>query len=418
MSPIISKISLYLWLLAGPTLLLSIFACGVGTAKESAAKEESDTIHTPADRPLADFQKDLLELAFDTATAIPTAPHIKDRCKTQAEVVAACLELGQAGRALGYLEKIDNWRRGACYADLGFYCAQQGEEESARRCLDFASEISKNAEDWRRDTIRIKIAKTYTLLGQNNMSDLFAKDVVDSEKGKVAGAKAMTGDKGSFDEQMQALDALIEPGNFDILRNALEACAQLFNRFYNDAPRRAQAEEKIKTSWDPMPIFIRIDLLLEMAGFALDHADQAKALELVNEARDLLDACKWPLKNHIAMAAKLAALRFQAGDQEKARAEADAELALYREEGDKIVSIWRAGALRPLAEAYQAMDDTDAALDVYRLAVEEGVVNPNSRPRAEDLSATCCSMALHAADPDAELWTQMRQIREGLGQPW
>jgi hypothetical protein len=53
-----------------------------------------------------------------------------------------------------------------------------------------------------------------------------------------------------------------------------------------------------------------------------------------------------------------------------------------------------------------------------RRFVEEGVENPNSRPRAEDLSATCRSMALHAVEPDADLWKRMRQIGDGLGPPW
>jgi hypothetical protein len=64
------------------------------------------------------------------------------------------------------------------------------------------------------------------------------------------------------------------------------------------------------------------------------------------------------------------------------------------------------------------MGDEAGALFVYRQAVEEGVENPNSRPRAEDLSATCCSMALHAVEPDAELWKRIRQISEQLGDPW
>ena len=90
-----------------------------------------------------------------------------------------------------------------------------------------------------------------------------------------------------FDEQMNALDALIAPGNFDIVENALKTCANFFNRFYDDTERRSLVEGKIKTSWGKLPVFMRIELLAELAGFALDHADQAKALELVNEAQPL-----------------------------------------------------------------------------------------------------------------------------------
>jgi hypothetical protein len=80
--------------------------------------------------------------------------------------------------------------------------------------------------------------------------------------------------------------------------------------------------------------------------------------------------------------------------------------------------MFRAGALRPLAEAYHALGDRDAALSVYKLAVEEGALNPNARPRAMDLSATCLSLAQSACEPDAELRERLAEMRAGLGSPW
>ena len=77
------------------------------------------------------------------------------------------------------------------------------------------------------------------------------------------------------------------------MENALKTCANLFDRFYDDAGRRLLAEEKMKTSWGKLPIFKRVELLTEMAGFALDHVDQAKALELVNEAHIFMDGAQW-----------------------------------------------------------------------------------------------------------------------------
>ena len=64
------------------------------------------------------------------------------------------------------------------------------------------------------------------------------------------------------------------------------------------------------------------------------------------------------------------------------------------------------------------MGEQAAAFRTYALAVEAGIDNPNSRPRAEDLSATCRSMALHDVRPDAQLWARIRQVSEGLGPPW
>ena len=418
MKKMIVKIRFFL-LLVFFTLIFFAAGCVRQCRIDDVAQNKAGKAGSLMDKPIAAYQDDLLGLAFKTASAIPIKPHIKDRSLSQEKVVAASLELDQPLRALSYIENIGNWRRGAGYADLAFYSARHGCAGEVQKYLDLAVQISSESdEDWRRDLIRVKIANTYTLLGQTPQADQFETGVVDSESGKVAGVKAMIAGEDSFDEQMKALDALIAPGNFDVAVNALKSCTNLFNRFYDNAERRSLVEDKIKTSWSKLPIFMRIELLTDLAGFALDHADQARALELVNEAQLFMDGSQWLPEYRIPMISKLAELRFRAGDRQKARTDADDLLALFDSQGDKIVNIYRAGTLRLIAEAYQSMGDTVAALAVYKRAVKEGVENPNSLPRAEDLSATCLSMALHGVEPDAELWARIRQISEGLGDPW
>lgn len=411
------KLKLFL-LLAGSTLFLFTAGCGKQDRTDDVAQNKSGVAVSLTDKPLAVYQNELLDRAFETAAAIPVKPHIKDRSRAQEKVVEASLELDQPLRAQYLIERIDNWRRGAGYCDLALYCARHGYTSEVQQYLDLAVQISESAEDWRRDQIRIKIANTYIWLGQTIQTDRFETGVVDSESGKVDVTKATIASEDHFDEQMNALDALIVPGNFDIVENALKTCANLFNRFYDDAGRRFLAEEKMKSSWGKLPVFKRVELLTELAGFALDHTDQAKALELINEAQQFIDSAQWRPEHRIPLVSALIKLRFRAGDMQKARTDADAMLALFNSQRGKIVNIYRAGALRPLAEAYQSMGDTATALAVYKRAVDEGVENPNSRPRAEDLSAACCSMALHGVEPDAELWTRIRRINEALGDPW
>ncbi|MBI1387196.1 MAG: hypothetical protein GC154_01950 [bacterium] len=370
------------------------------------------------DSPIADYQIRLLDAAIGAATVIPATPHIKDRSRAQEAVVEACLELGQPLRAYQYLEKIDNWRKGSCYADLAYYCASHGAIAEASVSIDRAEAISETTDDWRRDTIRVKIARTHFLLGQIEEAKQFASGVVDSETGKLETTEAASLDEESFDEQVKKLDALIEPGQFDVLKNALDAYAQLFDRFYEDEAKRALTEEKIKSSWKTLPIFLRIELLNRLAESALSRSDDQNALRLIDESLQYLDDYSWKPEDYIPQISALLILRYRAGGVETAREQAGAALALFNDNREKIVNIWRAGALRPLAEAYQAIGDHRMALSVYRQALDEGVENPNSRPRAEDLSATCVSMALHSVEPDEATWNRIDEIREGLGQPW
>jgi tetratricopeptide (TPR) repeat protein len=367
---------------------------------------------------LRSFQLELLDLAFGAASAMPADPHIKDRSRVQEAVVAACLDLEQPQRALRYLEQIGDWRRGAAYADLAFYCARHGITQDVQSYLDRAAQIAEQAGDWQRDRIKAKIAQVHAYLGRAEAAAKSVQGVGAAESGKVARAEAMVCPADSFDKTLEALGRLVSTGQFDAVKSALDAYAELFNRFYEDRERRTRVEEKIKASWTGLPVFVRVDLLAELVDFALAHADQSKALELVNEAKAILDSASWQPQSGIAMVARLAELRFRAGDKERARTEMQEVLKLFDAKRDAIVNIYRAQALRAIAEAYQGMGDAGAAREIYGRATEAGTENPNSRPRAEDLASTCCSMAVHAVEPSPGLWNRIREMRNRLGDPW
>ncbi len=124
---------------------------------------------------LEPYRIELLDLAFAAASAIPHHPHLKDRSRAQAAVVEAALKLNQPQKALSYIEQIDNWRRGAGYADLALYYARHQQPEPAGRYLRLAERIAENGlpsspqdtfsfQEWRQDHIRIKMANVYAAL--------------------------------------------------------------------------------------------------------------------------------------------------------------------------------------------------------------------------------------------------------------
>ncbi|MEI7851811.1 MAG: hypothetical protein WCH86_08260 [Kiritimatiellales bacterium] len=286
--------------------------------------------------------------------------------------------------------------------------------------MDFAEQIATIADqDWGRDQIKIKISRTHTLLGQIVQAKRVAAGVdASSESGKVARVEATLCAEDAFVLQVEELDRLIAMGDFDAVKNALYVCAELFNRFYDNTERRSQMEEKIKTSWRQIPVFIRIDLLLELADFALGHTDQPKALGLVNEAKIIIDEHTWPPESRIPLEARIIECRFRSGDEEAARSAAADLRTLYNQHQSEIINIDKAETLIPVAEAFQTMGNSAEALAVYKQAVEAAVENPNSRPRAEDLSAICLSMAKRLVEPDAALWARIREIKGALGDPW
>ena len=377
-----------------PLLTICIFVFAIGFDSHDEAK----SARSPKDLPLKSYQTELLKIAFQAASAMPVNPHIKDRSRSQESVVKVCFELKQPQRALSYIEQIDNWRRGVGYADLALYYAQHGAmKEEVEPFLNKAAKVAEETEDWRGDRIRVKVDQANTLLGHY-------------QKARVR--------TDSFDKEMEALEKNMSSGQFDAVKSTLMAYSELFNRFYTDSDRRALIEGKIKAAWVKMPISVRIDPLTQLTGFALAHSDQTKALKLIGETERIVESISLQPRFAIPVKTKLAELRFRAGDKQRARTEVQNALIMFDREREKIIDIYRAQMLHSIAEAFWVMSDTDIALDLYKRALEAGIENPNSRPRAEDLVATCCSMALHSVEPDAELFGRIRKILDNLGDPW
>jgi tetratricopeptide (TPR) repeat protein len=399
------------------TALAVLSACATGFL--ASAGSVPAATGSPVDKEIPKYQGDLLDVAFRSATAMPIKPHIKTRSKLQQSVVEACLQLDQPLRALSYVEKIDDWRRGMAYAECAFYCAQHGFTAEVPRCLELARQISEkhlkdeDSQDWHLERVRAVMAKTHLLLGQTQEAAQLGAGLSPVESRPLDALRAMQSEPAALERQLEIADRAHEAGNFDQLQGALETCTQFFDRFYGDTERRDRIEAKIKSSWDKLPTMIRIELLEKLAGHALEHRDQAKALQLVNDAGPILEGEQWTPEDRVRLTANLAELRYRAGDEKKARSEADRAVLLFDAARTQIVNIWRAGP-----EAYRTMGDDAAALKVYKRAVEEGVGNPNSRPRAEDLTATCCSMATHGVEPDETLRSRLVQVSNGLAEPW
>ena len=207
-------------------LLLHTALAGAALAQAPAAVDASDTSGTsePAvlDAELEPYRAELLELAHRMAIALPEFPHVKDRSRLQDDVAAACFALDQPRRALGYVDQIVNWRRGAGYADYAFYCAQRGAEAEAEQYLARAQEIAAWPEDeikqaWRRDRIRAKIARTYTVLGRPAEAARFAAGLETSEWGQVEAVEAATVPDDEFDAWFRRVERAVDTENFVVV---------------------------------------------------------------------------------------------------------------------------------------------------------------------------------------------------------
>ena len=407
--------------------LFLVLALPLGGALTACSDAESATLAAAADEiaqavpdaELRTAQRELLAIAFDAASALPLEPHIKNRSRAQEGVVLAYLELDQPQHALVALRGIDNWRRGACYADLAFYLAEHGGAEARIvEALDQARLVARSTEDWRRDRILAKVARVHALLGQDQLVADTTREISSVEAGRVAGAYALGADAARCDAQLGMLDTLPLTATFEEVREAILACLTLHERFYADVERRERIEAKIIETLPKVPLDLRIGMLQALAETNAELGSPDRALELLARAQTLYDGAKWNAEHAVPLLARAASIRYAAGQREAGLAEAAIALETYESAGRKLIDIYRAQALCPLAEAYVRMGQPEDALRIYRLAIEAGVINPNSRPRAMDLAATCSSMAVNGAEPDEALNARIAEIRAGLGDPW
>jgi hypothetical protein len=405
---------------------------------EPAAETGAGSGALPAP-PLEAHRKELLELAFKTASAIPAMPHVKTRSRVQEEVVVACLQLGQPRYAHEFIEKIDNWRSGAGYADLAFWCARNGAESEVQRYLELARQyveamnLQAKAEEegfdgddgsvegyqpWRRDRIRAKIARTYLWLGREEEAIEFEDGLEASESGAVEVVRARTMPAKEVDQAAALLDSIGADGSLEQIRNALDVGLQLLERFHGDDGRRALFQQRLTTCVEKTPVVVQVDYLISIAARALEWSDAAWALQLAERAEQALARTPPAIEDELPLRARLAGLRHRAGQREKAREGVDAALATFQATRDRIDDLSRANVLVPIAETYAALGDPSAALVIYRRAAEDGAENPNAVPRAEDLVNLCCSMARSGIEPDSELWLRMYEASADLREPW
>ena len=199
----------------------------------------------PEDVELAPWRVELLELAADTAGAIPAYPHLKTQAQLQQDVVEVCVELDQPRRALATTQRIGNWRRGVGYADLASWLAERGIEQGLDELVALAEvesrlEGEENPQDWQRDLIRSKLAVALLKLGRVGDAALFEHDLEDSEVGRVAAAKASLFEREELEARLVELDSVLPAANLDQMRSALLAGLQLYERGLEDDAWRAR----------------------------------------------------------------------------------------------------------------------------------------------------------------------------------
>lgn len=416
---------------AAPAASPRVAGVGIAAAGVAQAPQASPSTARVTDAPIAPFRRELLQFAFEAASSFPLEPHAKSRARAQERLVVAAFDLDQPLLALGFAPQIADWRRGAAYADFAWYSARHGAKAEVPRYVALAEGVlaqerrDPDDQDWHGDTIRLKIARAWQAAGDAAKAEQAAKDVDALSTGAVdrQWSEAMTErverlTPASVDDELAAIDAGFEAQDLGAQFTTLLLVARIHGKFYGDARLRGATEARLLERFVRLPPDLRLAALTALVENCVDHSDDENAVRLIGEMVEVLDGAHWRPTERIQQLAHVSELRARAGDGVRARAELESTLRLYHQQRDEIESWERAATLRPLAVVWHLLGDEQQAEGLLSLVVEEGAENPNARPRCNDLVDTCIAMAKHEIRPSARVLERLREVRDGLKDPW
>ena len=421
-------------LLAG---LFAVPSCSKDPAPTAAAgnatttETTEGTVAVVTTKPLAAWQRELLQLAFDAASRFPMQPHRKNRGRAQDVVVAACFELRQPELALAFGERIGDWRRGCALADYAWQQARAGRRDGLADVLARATkeiEVARAepaAQEWRGDMIALKVARAWTALGEPERAaevatgiDATSANAVDSSWASAVADRVERIAPEHAGAELAAIDADFPTMTIGQQAAAGELLARLHERFFADAVLRAAIEKRPAALWDKFTPTLRLQVLDRLIRTNVAHGEVAAAKALLATVRTIVAGHVWRAEDELPQLAALVELAVLCGDHDRARQDGEAARLRYHEVREQIVNIYRARALRPLALAWFTLGERTAAAELLTLVLEEGMENPNSRPRCDDLVDTCVALVVRGVEPGAEQLARIREIAAGLGDPW
>jgi tetratricopeptide (TPR) repeat protein len=397
-----------------PCIALVLACLGLAGCMPTTDAKAEESEHVP----LTQIQEDLLQQAFEIASAIPVEPHIKSRSTAQKKVVDVVIQLGHPDKAESFAVNIENWNRGAAHADLAFYYAERKAVSKAVDQLKMAEKVIENIDTWHRDRVWSRMAQTLELIGDTQAVSRAIEGIEGHEAAKIQVTRSANVSTEHYQQQIEALQLLFSDNKFDLEMQGLQGLSALYGSVYEDPARRSEVESIIRMRVEEVAPVVKIDLYLDLVSVAVSHGDQSTAMKWVDESRELFENSSWRPRFGIPVAARIAKSAFLAGDAALAEKMANEAEATYREQEIEIINIYKADTLVPLAEAFAVFGKIDYALVLYSRAVEASVENPNSRPRAEALSLIGSSMALYKVEPTEALWGRMLDIQANLGDPW
>jgi tetratricopeptide (TPR) repeat protein len=386
------------------TLLAVILACCFG------AWAAADGEPRPAGR-------EALEWAFRFASAIDPDP--KDKARAQESVIRDAAAAGRLDMALDWVERVDGWRQAVLFADLAAECAKTGRKEDARGLVGRAEAVRAGIRGWQNPRISAHVAQALANLGEIEQSRRIAADLVAQDGQQylgravatIATGLAVNGDiEGARDELAKLADS------HDLYETWWRTAAYISLAREDGLPAKQRSSFLIEArrSADGIDGWKRAEALASIAEELIRLGEVKQARKTLREADSLI----LPLSDEISVKALL--LTSLARPWALAGDEAHSRELLVRAEPlvPNALNVEQPAVWATVASGYVTLGDRREASRLYGEALTAAGALVNARPRALAVVAVCRSMGREELAVDAATGETLRELFDGLGDPW
>lgn len=384
-------------------------------------------------------QRFLIVNTFDAINKMPTVPHERTRNRELAKMVDTLIESKEYELAEQFIEKIENWRKQQKQVQLATAYFKEGIVQKAEILIQQVEAIAykitslKSAEpqlsdaervfleqydDFRVDRIKVALSAYYLEKGEKVKSEDWSKNVLPTEQADFIKLKAFALVGEDYEAAIIINDMLATGETFEGKCAAIDGYVALYSYYYDDEAKRTELAEKILRYTKTLPIMYRVEWLHKMAVSAHDFNDTINAERFFNEAAALISTVSLGHRMYFPLKSSNIITAFTIGKEEAAAVQAVDLRNKYNEIKTSIFNIYRADLLIACAEAFMAVGNEDASYTAYLDAIDQAGVNPNSRPRVEDLTIIVQSLIRNDVVLSEEIKTKLVSLSDSVDTPW
>jgi tetratricopeptide (TPR) repeat protein len=388
---------------------------------------------------LSSTQSEVVSKTSDAILLLPDMPHERTRNRELGGLVELLIQSNDLKRAEQYIGKITNWRAAQLKAHVAAAYYRNGDRKRAEKLISEVTTIAETVDgikagtvvgtgeykdyleqydDFRLDRVKVAIAQYFWAKGEKNRSEQWSTGVQTSEQAAFIKHQGVSLAEEDYAASMVIYEILANGETFEGKKAAIDGFVQLYGLYYEEQDKRGELKALVDKFSVSMPILFRIEWLHSMAVAAYEHGDKEAAESSFSEASQLISDSALRPKLFFPIKSSNIITAHQLEMVEEAREAAELLYEEYIRIESDIFDIHRADILCNVGETFARLGRMDRAAEVYSRALEQARVNPNSRPRVEDLNLIVLSLVKNEVPLTPDLTDSMDELINGLGSPW